>query len=392
MRYVVIGGGIVGLAVADRIAREHPDDQVCVLEKEAAWAEHQTGRNSGVIHSGLYYPPGSLKAAMCRAGAASMIAFAQAEDIPYAVCGKLVVATHPAEIQRLHALAARGRAHGLAVRDLSRDEAREIEPHVAALEAIHVPETGIIDYAAVCRALATRLASRGADLRLGTTALGAVHRGEGIGIRTDGGDVEADRVIVCAGLQSDLVARALGHHPSARIVPFRGEYVTVREPAAHLVRGLIYPVPDPAFPFLGVHLTRGIDGAVHAGPNAVLAFAREGYGWTAVRPRELGTTLGYAGFWALARRHWRSGGAEMVRSLSRKRFGDSVRRLVPEIRDEDLVRAPAGVRAQAVRPDGSLVDDFLIEREGPVVYVLNAPSPAATSAFEIARHIGSLIQ
>ncbi len=388
MRHIVIGGGIVGLAVARELALTRPADSIVVLEKEAAWAAHQTGRNSGVIHSGLYYPPGSAKARLCRDGAALMIAFAQAEDIPYAVCGKLVVATTPAEVARLPALAERGRANGLAVELLSAGAAREREPHVAALAALHVPETGIIDYAAVCRVLAASLTRAGADLRLGVRVVGAVERGAGIGIRTAGGvEVVGDRVIVCAGLQSDLVARALGHRPSVRIVPFRGEYYALREAARPLVRGLIYPVPDPAFPFLGVHLTRGIDGAVHAGPNAVLALAREGYRWSSIAPREVLATLGYAGTWRLARRHWRSGGMEFARSLSRRRFGDSLRRLVPEVRDTDLGPAPAGVRAQALRRDGGLVDDFLIERAGPCTFVLNAPSPAATAAFAIARHL-----
>lgn len=387
-RQVVVGGGIVGLAVAHEVQRTHPGDHLVVLEKEGAWATHQTGRNSGVIHSGLYYPPGSAKAALCRTGAQALIEFAQAESIPYAVCGKLVVATSPEEVPRLRALAERGRANGLAVRQLSAEAAREFEPHVNAVAALHVPETGIIDYPAVCRALAARLAGAGADLRLGERVVGAVPRGAGIGIRTAGGDrIDADRVVVCAGLQSDLVARRLGHRPSARIVPFRGEYYTLKPAAAALVRGLIYPVPDPEFPFLGVHLTRGIEGGVHAGPNAVLALAREGYSWSRLSPRDLGPILAFPGTWRLARRHWRSGATELARSMSRRRFAASLRRLVPDLEDGDLMPAPAGVRAQALRPDGGLVDDFLIESAGPVTFVLNAPSPAATAAFAIARRI-----
>ena len=266
MRHIVIGGGILGLAVARELTETRPADTVVVVEKETSWAAHQTGRNSGVIHSGLYYPPGSAKALMCRDGAARMVAFARDEGIPYAVRGKLVVATSADELPRLRALAERGRANGLAVREVLAGEAREFEPHVNAVAALHIPETGIIDYAAVCRVLATRLTLSGVTLRLGAHVVGAVARGAGIGIRlASGEEIGGDRVVVCAGLQSDLVARALGHRPSVRIVPFRGEYFALREEARPLVRGLIYPVPDPALPFLGVHLTRGIDGGVHAG-------------------------------------------------------------------------------------------------------------------------------
>jgi L-2-hydroxyglutarate oxidase len=364
-----------------------------VVEKEPSWAAHQTGRNSGVIHSGLYYPPCSLKAAFCRAGAASLVAFAREEGIPHEVCGKLVVATRTDELPGLERLHQRGLAHGLAVTRLTREEARAHEPHVDAVAALHVPETGIIDYPAVCAALVRRLERAGATLLLGTEVLGV--RAEGTGgatvVRTSRGDLPADLVVACAGLQADLVARRLGHRPSARIVPFRGEYFELRPEATHLVRHLVYPVPDPDFPFLGVHLTRGTDGHVHAGPNAVLALAREGYDWRTVRWSDLRETLTHPGFWRLAARHHRAGAAEVARSLSRHRFGDSLRRLVPELRDDDLVPAVAGVRAQALRADGTLVDDFLVERDGRVVHVLNAPSPAATSAFEIARHIVTLL-
>ena len=391
-RFVVIGGGIVGLAVADRLVHDDPAAHVTVLEKEQDWARHQTGRNSGVIHSGLYYPPGSKKAVMCQAGARSMVAFAEEEGIPHEVCGKLVVATEAAELPALDRLHQRGLDNGLAVTRLGPEEAREHEPHVAAVAALHVPTTGIIDYGAVCRALVRRLEAAGAVLTLGAEVLGATRSGSEIVVHTSRGDVAADRVVACAGLQSDLVARRLGHTPSARIVPFRGEYYELKPSASHLVNGLIYPLPDPDFPFLGVHLTRGIEGHIHAGPNAVLAFAREGYGSGAIRPRELGGTLAFPGFWRLARKNYRAGSMEMARSLSRRLFGDSLRRLVPEIRDEDLVPAPAGVRAQAMNRDGSLVDDFLIEQDRGVVHVLNAPSPAATSSLEIARHIVGLLR
>jgi L-2-hydroxyglutarate oxidase len=396
-RVVVVGGGILGLAVAERLCRTRPGTTVTVVEKEDAWAHHQTGRNSGVIHSGLYYPPGSAKARLCRAGATSMVEFARAESIPHAVCGKLVVATRADELPRLRQLAERGRANGLRVTELDAAGAREHEPHVASLAALHVAETGVVDYGQVCAALVRRLDAYGATLLLGAEVLsGELGREPGNGrrgparsgtVRTTRGDLPADLVVACAGLQADTVARRLGHDPATRIVPFRGEYRVLGPAAAHLVRGLVYPVPDPELPFLGVHLTRGIDGAVHAGPNAVLALAREGYTWGSASWPDLRDTLTFPGFWRLAARHHRTGVHEVARSLSAHRFGDSLRRLVPELRDQDLLPAPAGVRAQAVRRDGSLVDDFLVERSGAAVHVLNAPSPAATSAFEIARHV-----
>lgn len=391
-RYVVIGGGIVGLAVADRLTTEYPEASVSVIEKEATWAAHQTGRNSGVIHSGLYYAPGSQKALMCRAGAKSMVEFAEREGIKHEVCGKLVVATSEDELPGLDRLHHRGLENGLAVTRLSPEQAREHEPHVNAIAALHVPSTGIIDFGEVCQALVRRLDAAGATLRLGTEVLGADRTGAATIVHTSRGDLTADTVVNCAGLHSDLVAQRLGHTPSARIVPFRGEYYELRPERSHLVQGLIYPVPDPDFPFLGVHLTRGVEGHVHAGPNAVLAFAREGYRWSTVVPRELFGTLTYPGFWRLARKNYRAGAREMARSASRRLFGDSLRRLVPDIRDDDLVPAPAGVRAQAMHRDGRLVDDFLIERDRGIVHVLNAPSPAATSSLEIAKHIVALLE
>ena len=386
-RVVVIGGGIVGLAVAERVLREDPSSAVTVLEKEHDWARHQTGRNSGVVHSGMYYPPDSRKARWCRAGAASLLDLARAEGVPHRVTGKLVVATAADELERLAALEQRGLANGLAVTRLTAEQAREQEPHVATLAALHVAETGVIDYRAVCSVLVRRLRDAGAHLVPGTEVVGGADGPREVVLETTRGELAADVVVSCAGLHADRVARLLWHQPSVRIVPFRGEYHELAPGAAHLVRGLVYPVPDPELPFLGVHLTRGIDGHVHAGPNAVLALAREGYDWGRVDARDLVDTLGYAGFWRLARRQARSGGGEMVRSLSHRRFADSVRRLVPEVTDADLVPAPAGVRAQAVRRDGSLVDDFLLERHGRVVHLLNAPSPAATASLEIARHV-----
>jgi (S)-2-hydroxyglutarate dehydrogenase len=390
-RYVVIGGGIVGLAVADRLTSARPRSEVTVVEKEQRWAAHQTGRNSGVIHSGLYYTPGSKKALMCRAGARSMVRFAEEEGVAHQICGKIVVATGPAQLPGLRRLHERGLANGLAVTWLSAAQAREHEPHVRAVAALHVPSTGIIDYGAVCEALVRRLRAAGATMVLGSTVLGGARYGGRWVVQATGGDIPADVVVNCAGLQSDLVARRLGASPAARIVPFRGEYYSLRADRSHLVRHLIYPVPDPRFPFLGVHLTRGVDGSVHAGPNAVLAFAREGYGWDRVVPRELADTLGFPGFWRLAAGHYRMGASEVVRSVSRHLFANGLRRLVPAIRDEDLVPAPAGVRAQALHRDGSLVDDFLLGQQDHAIHVLNAPSPAATSAFEIACHVVSLM-
>lgn len=390
-RVVVVGGGIVGLAVAHRLVTDEPTARVTVLEKDTGWARHQTGRNSGVVHSGLYYPPGSAKARWCRTGGAELLAFAREHGVAHAVTGKLVVATSPDELPRLAALHERGLANGLDVTRLDADGARAHEPHVAALAALHVPETGVVDYPGVCAALVDRLAAAGADLRPGAEVVGGHDGPREVVVETGHGTVAADLVVTCAGLRTDLVAELLGHRPSVRIVPFRGEYRELAPEAAHLVRGLVYPVPDPELPFLGVHLTRGVDGHVHAGPNAVLALAREGYGWGVVRPRELAGTLAYPGLWRLARRHARTGVHEVARSLDPRRFGDSLRRLVPDLRDEDLRPAPAGVRAQAVRPDGSLVDDFLVERSGRCVHVFNAPSPAATAAFAIARHVTGLL-
>ncbi|MGH8824505.1 MAG: L-2-hydroxyglutarate oxidase [Jiangellaceae bacterium] len=390
-RVLVIGGGIIGLAVAERLSRRR-GTQVVVCEKENRWGTHQTGRNSGVIHSGLYYAPGSHKALMCRRGAESMIAFARDNGVAVEVTGKLVAAVDDAEIPRLAALRDRGLANGLAVREIEPDEAAGIEPHLRCVRALHVPSTGIIDFAGVCAALVRRLEHAGADLRLNCAVVGLRRYQLATVVETTSGDLEAEAVVNCAGLYSDRLARMAGLRPDARIVPFRGEYYELTPSARHLVQGLIYPVPDPAFPFLGVHLTRGIDGSVHAGPNAVLALAREGYRWRTVRPRDLAETLRFAGFWRLAGQHYRSGTEEMLRSVSLRRFGDSLRRLVPDISDEDLVRAEPGVRAQAITSDGRLVDDFLIERDARTVHVLNAPSPAATSALEIAEHVASLVQ
>ncbi|MYU20492.1 L-2-hydroxyglutarate oxidase [Streptomyces sp. SID8352] len=379
---LVIGGGIVGLSTAYAISRAAPGTGVIVLEKEPGPARHQTGRNSGVVHSGVYYRPGSLKARYAVRGAAEMMKFCAEYGIAHEVTGKLIVATERSELPRLHALVQRGRENGIPVRELGPAQIAAYEPEVRGLAAIHVGTTGVCDYRAVARQLA---AASGAELRTGEEVVRVDRRpGLGVAVRTRGGTVLRARVLVnCAGLHCDEVARLTGDEPGMRILPFRGEYYELARP--ELVRGLVYPVPDPAFPFLGVHLTRGIDGGVHIGPNAVPALAREGYGWGIVRPRELASTLTWPGTWRMAGRHWRYGAGELRRSLSRTAFATAVRRLLPGVKDEDLVRAASGVRAQAVLADGTLVDDFLI-REGPrTVHVLNAPSPAATAALPIGR-------
>ncbi|MES4892960.1 L-2-hydroxyglutarate oxidase [Streptomyces sp. NPDC096012] len=382
---LVVGGGIVGLSTAYAITRSAPGTRVTVLEKEPGPARHQTGRNSGVIHSGIYYRPGSLKARYAVRGAAEMVKFCAEYGIAHAVTGKLIVATEREELPRLHALVQRGRENGIPVRELGAAQIPEYEPEVRGLAAIHVGTTGVCDFVGVARQLAR---ASGAEIRYGARVVRVDRRPDrGVAVLTAGGDVVRARVLVnCAGLHCDEVARLTGDEPGVRIVPFRGEYYELARP--ELVRGLVYPVPDPAFPFLGVHLTRGIDGGVHIGPNAVPALAREGYGWGVVRPRELAGTVAWPGSWAIARRHWRYGAGELHRSLSKGAFLQAVRRLLPGVAAGDLVRAPAGVRAQAVLRDGTLVDDFLIREGVRSVHVLNAPSPAATASLPIGREVG----
>ncbi|MGW4598925.1 L-2-hydroxyglutarate oxidase [Streptomyces sp. NPDC004457] len=382
---LVIGGGIVGLSTAYAITRAAPGTRVVVLEKEPGPARHQTGRNSGVIHSGIYYRPDSLKARYAVRGAAEMVKFCAEYGIAHAVTGKLIVATERDELPRLHALVQRGRENGIPVRELGPAQITEYEPQVRGLAAIHVGTTGVCDYVGVAGELAR---ASGAEIRYGARVVRVDRRPErGVAVLTATGDVVRARVLVnCAGLHCDEVARLTGDDPGVRIVPFRGEYYELAR--AELVRGLVYPVPDPAFPFLGVHLTRGIDGGVHVGPNAVPALAREGYDWGVVRPRELAGTVAWPGSWAIARRHWRYGAGELRRSVSKGAFLEAVRRLLPAVEAADLVRAPAGVRAQAVLRDGTLVDDFLIREGARAVHVLNAPSPAATASLPIGREIG----
>ena len=383
---LVIGGGIVGLSTAYAITRAAPGTRVTVLEKEPGPARHQTGRNSGVIHSGIYYRPGSLKARYAVRGAAEMVKFCAEYGIAHAVTGKLIVATERDELPRLHALVQRGRENGIPVRELGSSQIAEYEPEVRGLAAIHVATTGVCDFVGVARQLAD---ASGAQIRYGAKVTHIDRRPDlGVAVRTQDGTVLRARVLVnCAGLHCDSIARLTGDEPKMRIVPFRGEYYTLARPS--LVNGLVYPVPDPAFPFLGVHLTRGIDGSVHIGPNAVPALAREGYDWRTIRPRELGTTLAWPGAWRTARHHWRYGAGEVHRSASKRAFTHAVRRLLPAATPDDLVPAAAGVRAQAVLRDGTLLDDFLIQEGRRTVHVLNAPSPAATASLPIGREVAA---
>lgn len=389
MRYdvAIIGGGIVGLATAYRLLQARPETQVIVLEKEAEVARHQTGHNSGVLHSGIYYQPGSQKALLCRAGKRAMEEFCAQENLPFEICGKVIVAVDERELPALERILERGRANGVRCAPIDRARLRELEPHAAGVRAIHVPEAGIVDYRQVCARLRRRIEEAGGGVRTGARVVRLFRRADAVLLESPAGDVAARLAVNCAGLYSDRVARFGGVDPGAQIVPFRGEYYALRPAAAGLCRNLIYPVPDPAFPFLGVHFTRMIGGAVECGPNAVLAFAREGYRKRDVQLAELWEALRYPGFLRLARRHWRTGLGEMWRSFSKGAFVRALQRLLPEIRAEHLDPAPAGVRAQALRRDGSMVDDFLILEGERALHVCNAPSPAATSSLQIGANL-----
>lgn len=384
---VVIGGGVVGLATALALSEREPDRPLVVVEKEDRWAAHQSGRNSGVVHSGLYYRPGSLKARLAVAGARSMVEFCTEYGLPVAVPGKLVVAATAAELPRMRALLERGVANGVPVREIGRAEMAEREPHVRGVGALYVASTGVCDYAAVAATMARVVQRRGGELRLGTEVVGIRPDGAGAVVQTTRGELRAARVVNCAGLHSDRVARTAGGPRDVRVVPFRGEYRDLVGPAADLVRGLVYPVPDPDLPFLGVHVTRSVHGTVHVGPNAVPAGSREGYRWRDVAPRDLWDAVAFRGSWRLAARQWRYGVGEVHRSLSTRAFVRALQRLVPEVTAADLAPAPSGVRAQAVGSDGSILDDFVITRSGAVVHVLNAPSPAATACLGIGHEI-----
>ena len=388
-RVGVIGAGIIGLAVARRLAQQEGYD-VTVFEQESDVAVHQTGHNSGVVHAGVYYPPGSLKARLCREGARRLKEFCAARDLPYLEIGKVVVARSAAEVPRLRDIEARATANGVpGLRWLGPAELAGIEPHVRGVAALHSPSTAITDYRAIARALAGDLEAAGGRLRLGQRVTGIGRQGDRAVVRTAAGAVTVDRLVVCAGLQSDRVAALAGDGPAPAIVPFRGEYYRLVPDRAYLISGLVYPVPDPAYPFLGVHFTPRVDGTVDIGPNAVLATAREGYRRRDVNLADLRDILGWPGFRRLARVHWRAGLAEARTSVSKRRFVAGAREYLPALSAADVVPAPAGVRAQAVDRDGSLVDDFRISVAGAVVSVRNAPSPAATSSLAIAEYIAN---
>jgi L-2-hydroxyglutarate oxidase len=390
---VVVGGGIVGLATTLQLLRRRPDLRVVILEKEAEVATHQSGHNSGVLHGGLYYVPGSLKARLCTEGKAAIQAYATEKDIPFELCGKLVVALDESELPRFQALRERATANNVpGLREVGPSEIREIEPHAAGILALHSPQTGIIDYRRVALAYADDVRAMGAEIRLGSRVSRIEERPGGLVVTVSGNDgVERDVVarnaITCAGLQSDKVAAMTGDAGGERIVPFRGDYYTLTPDARHLCKGLIYPVPDPRFPFLGVHFTKRIDGEVWAGPNAVLAFAREGYARSDISPRQLAGTLLYRGFQRLAIKYLRTGLAEMWRDFWKAAFLKEMQRYVPEIRGDQIFFGPSGVRAQSLRSDGSMVDDFSLGESEHVIHVRNAPSPAATASLAIGREL-----
>ncbi len=387
----VVGAGIVGLATTLNLLQRAPKLRVVVLEKEASVALHQTGHNSGVLHSGIYYRPGSSKATLCTLGVRAMRRFCDEHDVPYQLCGKVIVATEASELPALAELEQRGRANGVrGLRRLEREELVEIEPQARGIAALYSPETGIVDYGLVAQSMAAEAVNHGAQLLLGH-AVRSIRTGDQQVIETNVGEVRTRVLVNCAGLQADRVAQLAGVSPGIQIVPFRGEYFTLRPDRVALVRGLIYPVPDPRLPFLGVHFTRRIQGGVECGPNAVLALAREGYNWSRMSVSDLTETLAYTGFWHVAARYWRVGAFELYRSLNRRVFAASLARLVPEVGPDDLVPSGAGVRAQAVAPDGRLIDDFVIEESEHSVHVLNAPSPAATASISIGAHVAERV-
>lgn len=383
----IIGGGIVGLATAYQLSKQFPDKKIVLLEKEAGLAEHQTGRNSGVIHSGIYYKPGSLKAVNCREGRQALIQFCEQEGVAHEICGKVIVAIEESELPRLESIYERGKANGVACEVIGPERLHELEPHAAGIRAIHVPEAGIVDYKGVCRRLADLVERAGGTIRTNARVTALKPDSQATVVVSEAGEFAAKYIVNCAGLYCDRLTEMSGVKPNAKIVPFRGEYYELVPQAAYLCRNLIYPVPDPAFPFLGVHFTRMALGGVECGPNAVLAFAREGYHLGDVNVRDLAESLTYPGFLRMAARHWKMGLGELWRSISKGAFVKSLKRLIPEIRSEHLHRSPAGVRAQALARDGSLVDDFAIQESERVVNVLNAPSPAATASLNIGRLI-----
>ena len=389
--FAIVGGGIVGLSTARALLERHPNAGVLVLEKEEGWARHQTGHNSGVIHSGVYYKPGSLKARFSRDGVAALLEFCREQRIAYEICGKVIVATDPDELPRLDDLYERGLKNGLKVEKIGPDELEELEPHAAGLAALKVPETGIVDFTQVAEAFAAVVAEEGGVLRTSTEVEDVSETEDEIEISTNRGTFRARSLVNCAGLHSDRVALLCGVEAGVKIVPFRGEYYELKPEKRHLVKNIVYPLPDPSFPFLNVHLTRTVEGGVEAGPNAVLALAREGYRKTDINIKDSFEALTYPGLWRLARTYWRTGIGELVRSFSRKVFTRSLKKLISEVEEEDLAPIEAGVRAQALAKDGELVNDFLIVDGKRSVHVLNAPSPAATAAIPIGKTIAERI-
>ncbi|MAT16910.1 MAG: L-2-hydroxyglutarate oxidase [Planctomyces sp.] len=384
---VIVGGGIVGLATAYQLTREYPGKQVVVLEKESKLAQHQTGHNSGVLHSGIYYRPGTLRANNCRAGKLAMEEFCLEEEISYDLCGKVIVAVNESELPALENIFERGKQNGVNCEMIEQDRLLELEPHAAGIKAIHVPEAGIVDYVQVAERMAERIRGAGGEILTRAEVINFRRHSDHIIVESLAGMIEAKFVVTCAGLQSDRVAKMANEKFNAQIVPFRGEYYELVPDAHHLCKALIYPVPDPNFPFLGVHFTRMIHGGVECGPNAVLAFAREGYRKTDINLRDLFESLSYGGFLKLAASNWQTGLGEMWRSYSKAAFVKALQHLIPEIRSEHLVSVPAGVRAQALSPDGKLIDDFIINESERMVLVGNAPSPAATSSLNIGKII-----
>ena len=389
---VIIGGGVVGLATAYHLKQIEPKKSIVVLEKEAVIAAHQTGNNSGVIHSGIYYKPGSLKAINCRKGKLALEKFCKEQGVNYESCGKVIVATSKDEIPTMNKIYDRGKENEVSCKIIDDKELKYLEPHAAGVAAIHVPEAGIINYKNFCSVLAEKIQLSGGKILLGEKVNFITPSREKVNVQTEKGlEFEAGKVINCAGLYSDIIADKGGAKSEMKIIPFRGEYYELTDSAKSLVKNLIYPVPDPNFPFLGVHFTRMIDGGVECGPNAVLAFAREGYGKLKINPNELLESLCYPGFIKLASKYWKTGLGEIWRSLSKQAFVKALSVLVPEIKSQDLKKAPAGVRAQAVGVDGSMVDDFYFSKNGNVLNVCNAPSPAATASLNIAKVISEKV-
>jgi len=387
---IIIGGGIVGLATAYQFTLDYPLLKITLLEKEQQLAAHQTGHNSGVLHTGIYYKPGSLKALNCLEGKSRMEDFCSKEEIDFEICGKVIVAISEAELPALETIYQRGRTNGVSCEMINSEKLHELEPHVAGIKAVHVPEAGIVDYGQVCKRFAKHLHNNEDNQIHCSTKVIGIRHSENRVVETEPGEFEGRFLVNCAGLYSDKIT-AMTQHPESKIIPFRGEYYEVRPEKHHLCRNLIYPVPDPSFPFLGVHFTRMINGSLECGPNAVLAFAREGYSRSTVNLLELAEILSYSGFIKLAAKYWRPGVGEMWRSFSKAAFVRALQRLVPEISADDLETAPAGIRAQAVLSNGKLVDDFLIQENKNIINVCNAPSPAATSSLNIGKHIVDIV-